>query len=113
MTDIRGRFIGRVAPLLCAILLLTAPGVRGEAAPSTPSGPRISLAIAGGLLLAGGGAFAYYQHREADKDMRLYRGSAFTGNTTDFKERVREHERYAWAGAAAAALGGLLIVVSF
>lgn len=104
----------RILPILCAALLLAAPGARGEASPTAPSsGPRISLAIAGGLLLAGGGAFAYYQHSEADRDMRMYRGSAFTGNTTDFKERVREHDRYAWAGAAVAALGGLLVVMSF
>ena len=103
----------RLLPFLCAAVLLSAPAVRGEASPPAPSGPRISLAIAGGLLLAGGGAFAYYHHREADRDMRVYRGSAFTDNTTDFKERVREHDRYTWAGAAAAALGGLLIVVSF
>ena len=106
-------FTLRLLPLLCAAVLLTAPAVRGEAAPSAKSGPNISLAIAGGLLMAGGGAFAYYQNREADRDMRVYRGSGFTGNTTDYKERVREHERYTWAGLAGAALGGLLIVVSF
>lgn len=103
----------RLLPLLCAAVLLSAPAIRGEDSPTASSGPRISLAISGGLLLAGGGALAFYQHREADKDMRSYRGSAFTDNTTDFKERVREHDRYTWAGAAAAALGGLLIVVSF
>jgi hypothetical protein len=103
----------RLLSFLCAAFLLTAPGVRGDAAPSPPSGPRISLAIAGGILLAGGSAFAYYQNREADRDMRSYRGSAFTGNTTRFKERVREHERYTWAGVAGAALGGVLVVVSF
>ncbi len=103
----------RLLPVLCAAVLLSAPAVRGETSPPAPSGPRISLAIAGGLLLAGGGAFAYYQHREADRDMRVYRGSAFTGNTEEFEERVREHDRYTWAGAAVAALGGLLVVVSF
>ena len=103
----------RFLPLLCAAALLTAPAVRGEDSPSAKSGPNISLAIAGGLLMAGGGAFAYYQNREADRDMRVYRGSAFTGNTRDYKERVRDHERLTWVGVAGAALGGVLLVVSF
>lgn len=103
----------RILPLVCAAVLLAAPVVRAEASPSAKSGPNITLAIAGGLLMAGGGAFAYYQNREADRDMRVYRGSAFTGNTKDYKERVRDHERLTWMGVAGAALGGVLLVVSF
>lgn len=108
----------RLPPLLCAVALLAAPAARGgsfssDSSPSAKSGPNLSLAVAGGLLLAGGGAFAYYQNRAADRDMRMYRGSAFTGNTTDFQDRVREHERFTWVGVAGAALGGLLVVVSF
>lgn len=103
----------RFLPILCAAVLLTAPILRGEEAPSAKSGPKISLAIAGGLLMAGGGAFAYYQNREADKDMRVYRGSAFTGNTEEYKQRVLDHERLTWMGVAGAALGGVLLVVSF
>lgn len=103
----------RLLPFLCAAVLLIARPARAEDSPSAKSGPNITLAVAGGLLLAGGGALAYYQNRAADRDMRVYRGSAFTGNTTAYKDRVREHERYTWVGAAGAALGGLLVVVSF
>ena len=99
--------------LLLAALLLSASAGHAASSPSKKSGPNIYLTGAGLLLLAGGGAFAYYQNREADKDMKTYRGSAFTGNTEAYRDKVREHERYAWAGLAGAALGGILIVVSF
>jgi hypothetical protein len=65
------------------------------------------------LLLAGGAAFAYYQNREADRDMAVYRMSAFTENTVAYRGRVEEHQNLSWAGMAGAALGGILIVVSF
>ncbi|MDB5051297.1 MAG: hypothetical protein JWO30_4368 [Fibrobacteres bacterium] len=100
-------------PFLLAAALLSAPSVRAESSPPGKSGPHIYLTGAGLLLLAGGGAFAYYQNREADKDMKTYRGSAFTGNTVVYRDKVREHERYTWVGLAGAALGGILIVVSF
>ena len=67
----------------------------------------------GQLLLVGGGAWAYYQNGEADRDMVTYRHSAFTGNTVHYRDRVEEHQRLTWVGLAGAALGGILVVVAF
>ena len=103
----------RSFPFLLAAALLLAPAAHADSPPPQKSGPHFYLAGAGLLLLAGGGAFAYYQNREADRDMKTYRGSAFTGNTESYRDKVREHERYSWAGLAGAALGGILIVASF
>ena len=103
----------RSFPFLLASILLLAPAAHAESPSPHKSGPHLYLAGAGLLLLAGGGAFAYCQNREADKDMKTYRGSAFTGNTETYRDKVREHERYSWAGLAGAALGGVLVVVSF
>lgn len=103
---------------MTAALLLAPASFGGEvgksdAAPSSRSHARFYVAGAGLLLMAGGGAFAYYQNRAADRDMAVYRKSAFTENTADQRERVKDHERLTWAGLAGAALGGILLVVSF
>lgn len=96
--------------LLAATLCLRpAPA---EAAPEK-KGANLYLSVAGLALMAGGGAFAHIQNREADRDMRTYRRSAFTGPTEAYRDRVEEHQRLTWAGLAGAALGGILLVVSF
>jgi hypothetical protein len=104
----------RSLPFLLAAMLMLAPAAAcaGESH-KAKSGPHLYLAGAGLLLLAGGGAVAYYQNQAADRDMDVYRGSAFTGNTTKYRERVEMHERFTWAGLAGAALGAVLVVVSF
>lgn len=103
----------RSLPLLLAAMLLLAPAAAFGEPRQSQSGPHLYLAGAGLLLLAGGGAVAYYQNRAADRDMDVYRGSAFTGNTTKYRDRVETHERFTWAGLAGAALGAVLVVVSF
>jgi hypothetical protein len=101
-------------PFLAAILLLLANPARSAEAPGPqPSHAHLLVTGAGLLMLAGGGAFAFYQNREADRDMAVYRSSAFTENTSAYRDRVEEHQRLTWAGLAGAALGGILIVVSF
>lgn len=97
---------------LAAALSLTPAPFAGEASVPKPV-VRFYLAGAGVLLLAGGGAFAYCQNREADRDMKVYRGSAFTVNTEEYRGKVEEHERFTWAGLAGAALGAVLVVASF
>jgi predicted ribosomally synthesized peptide with SipW-like signal peptide len=97
---------------LSALLLLGSVAF-AEDAPERKSHARIYVAGAGALLLAGGGALAYFQNREADRDMAVYRNSAFTGNTLEYRDRVEEHQRLTWLGLAGAALGGILVVVSF
>lgn len=71
------------------------------------------LTGAGLALMAGSGTLAYLQNRQANRDMAIYRNSAFTENTRVYRERVREHERWAWVGLAGACLGGFFVVVSF
>jgi hypothetical protein len=97
-------------PMAAAMLL--APASFAEKAPSR-SHAHLYVTGAGLLLMAGGGAFAYYQNREADRDMAVYRKSAFSDNTVALRESVEEHEHLTWAGLAGAALGGILVVVSF
>ena len=116
----RKSFLPVAAALLLANASLAGPAVGApEAHPAAQtSAPHRShahfyVAGAGLLLLAGGGAFAYYQNREADRDMAVYRKSAFTNNTTSLRGSVERHERLTWAGLAGAALGGILVVVSF
>src|SRR3954462_11261662 len=71
----------RSLPLLLAAILMLAPAAAGAGESHvTKPGPHLYLAGAGLMLLAGGGAVAYYQNRAADRDMDVYRGSAFTGN---------------------------------
>jgi hypothetical protein len=72
-----------------------------------------SLTASGLALMAGGGALAYFQNEAADRDMSVYRNSAFTENTLDYRERVRTHEKWTWVGLGCAAVGGVLFVVSF
>lgn len=110
---------------VAAALLLANAAFAGSAVGAAESQPaaqtsakqgshaHLYVAGAGLLLLAGGGAFAYYQNREADRDMAVYRKSAFTDNTRSLRESVERHERLTWAGLAGAALGGILVVVSF
>jgi hypothetical protein len=45
--------------------------------------------------------------------MTAYRKSAFTDNTVELRESAQGHEHLTWAGLAGAALGGILLVVSF
>lgn len=104
----------RSLPLILAAMLMLAPAAaRAGESHEAKSGPHIYLAGAGLLLLAGGGAVAYYQNRAADRNMDVYRGSAFTDNTAKYRDRVETHERYTWAALAGAALGAVLVVVSF
>jgi hypothetical protein len=103
----------RLAPLVLAAALLSAPAAGAGDIPDRKSGTRILVAGAGLALLAGGGALAYHQNREADRDMDRYRRSAFTENTAGLRRDVEAHQRLTWAGLAGAALGGILIVVSF
>lgn len=98
---------------LVALLLCLATMAQAEGPAKKDKGVNLHLAGAGLLLLAGGGGYAYYQNREADRDMDIYRRSAFTGNTLAYRERVKEHEALTWAGLAGAALGGILLVVAF
>lgn len=111
-----GRLSGFVLFLivLFATLLAAPAASAAEAKPAgRDGGVNVMLAVAGAALLAGGGAFAYHQDREADRDMRIYRRSAFTANTAAYRERVEEHQRLSWAGLAGAALGGIFLVVAF
>jgi hypothetical protein len=101
----------RIALVLLSSALLLSPA-SADPAPAD-KGVNLYLAAAGVALLAGGGAFAFAQNREADRDMRIYRRSAFSVHTEDYRERVEEHQRLTWAGLAGAALGGILLVVSF
>ncbi|HKP97990.1 MAG TPA: hypothetical protein VJ385_19820 [Fibrobacteria bacterium] len=105
----------RFRPFLLAAALCLSPASFAESGRAAPSRSHAHLYVAGAglLLLAGGGAFAYSQNREADRDMALYRKSAFTGNTAVLRENVEKHQRLTWAGLAGAALGGILVVVSF
>lgn len=100
-------------PLLIAAVLLSAGRLHAGSSEKTDSPPRIILIGAGALLMAGGGAFAYHQDREAERDMAIYRQSAFTTHTEEYRDRVETHQRLTWAGLAGAALGGILIVVAF
>ena len=52
--------------------------------------------------MAGGGVLAYHQDREADRDMAIYRKSAFSERTRDYRNRVETHQRLSWAGLAGA-----------
>jgi hypothetical protein len=85
----------------------------GEAGKEQRVGSRFFLTGAGLLLVAGGSAFAYHHDREADRAMTRYRGSAFTENSEHLRDEVRDHDRLTWLGVAGAALGGILVVVSF
>jgi hypothetical protein len=85
----------------------------GQAAKEKGVGSRFFMTGAGLLLVAGGSAFAYHHDREADRAMTRYRASAFTENTERLRDEVREHDRLTWFGVAGAALGGVLVVVSF
>ncbi|HLP41729.1 MAG TPA: hypothetical protein VK465_09505 [Fibrobacteria bacterium] len=96
-----------------AILLCLSTMAQAEGPAKKDKGVSLYLAGAGILLLAGGGGYAYYQNREADRDMDIYRRSAFTGNTLAYRDRVEERETLTWAGLAGAALGGILLVVAF
>ena len=98
-------------PLILAAALVPAC-FAGEARPAPPHA-HLYVTGAGMLLLAGGGALAYYQDRAADRDMSVYRKSAFTDNSVSYRESVKDHERLTWVGLAGAALGGLLVMVSF
>jgi hypothetical protein len=100
-------------PLFIAAALLTCSRLHAGEAGKSDSRPRLLLIGAGALLMAGGGALAYHQDREADRDMAIYRKSAFTTHTEDHRDRVETHQRLTWAGLAGAALGGILIVVAF
>ena len=103
-------------PIAMAVALLFAPcSFAGNAETARPARSHAHLYVTGAglLLLAGGGAFAYYQNRAADRDMAVYRKSAFTDNTVDLRASVEGHQRLTWAGLAGAALGGILVVVSF
>lgn len=95
--------------LVAALSLLPA---RTDASPEK-KGANLYLSVAGAALMVGGGAYAYAQNREADRDMQVYRQSAFTGHTEDYRSRVEEHQRLTWLGLAGAAMGGILFVVSF
>ena len=100
--------------LLLLAAVLASPAAAAEARkPAQKGGVNVALAAVGLALLGGGGAFAYIQNREADRDMRVYRRSAFSDNTADYRERVEERQALSWAGLAVAALGGVLLVVSF
>jgi hypothetical protein len=128
--------IPKLFPLLLAALLASVPAARAEgayragdvqrangalrleqakaqSAKEKGIGSRFFLTGAGLLLAAGGSAFAYHHDREADRAMTRYGASAFTENTEHLRDKVREHDRLAWAGVAGAALGGILVVVSF
>jgi LPXTG-motif cell wall-anchored protein len=100
-------------PLLIAAILLPVGPLHAGSSEKTGSQPRFLLIWAGALLMAGGGALAYHQDKEADRDMAIYRKSAFTTHTEDYRDRVETHRRLTWAGMAGAALGGILIVVAF
>ena len=102
-----------LAVLAASLLLMAMPGRASQDSAPASSHVHLWWAGTGALLLAGGGAFAYYQNREADKDMAVYRGSAFTENTTAYRGKVEDHQRQTLAGLAGAALGGILLVVSF
>jgi hypothetical protein len=99
--------------LLLAAALLAAPATFAAEPKEAPSHVHFYVAGAGLILLAGGGAFAYYQNREADHDMAIYRNSAFTENTSAYKAKVETHQHLTWAGLAGATMGGILLVVSF
>jgi hypothetical protein len=103
----------KILPLLIAVIFLSGTRIHAGEAEKSGSRPRILLIGAGALLMAGGGALAYHQDREADRDMAIYRKSAFTTHTEDYRGRVENHQRLTWAGLAGAALGGILIVVAF
>lgn len=105
----------KVLPVLLLLsAVLASPAAAAEARkPAQKGGVNVALAAVGLALLGGGSAFAYVQNREADRDMRVYRRSAFSDNTADYRERVEEHQTLTWAGLAGAALGGVLLVVSF
>ncbi len=68
---------------------------------------------AGLALMAGGGMLAYLEHQDAERDMDMYRRSAFTGNTVEFRDRVQREDQWTWVGLTGAALGSLIVVVSF
>lgn len=97
------------------VLLVAALALSPAHAGDSPKQPRANLYLmgAGVVLLSAGGAFAFIQDREADRDMRIYRRSAFSGPTEAYRDRVEDHQRLTWAGLAGAALGGILFVVSF
>ena len=102
-----------IALFLIAAALAAPAGAEEARQPARKDGVNVALCAVGLALLAGGGAYAYVQDREADRDMRVYRRSAFSGNTSAYRERVEEHQALTWAGLAGAALGGVLLVVSF
>lgn len=98
--------------LVCLVAILAvSPAHAGV--PPEKRGVNLYLVAAGAALMAGGGFFAHAQHREANRDMRVYRRSAFTAPTEDYRARVEEHQRLAWVGLAGATLGGILLVVAF
>lgn len=108
-----GRFLVRTLSLLVAALLIISPGAHASEPAAEKSSVHFYVTGTGLLLMAGGGAFAYYQNREADQAMALYRQSAFTDHTVPARKKVEDHERLTWLGLAGFALGGLLVVVSF
>jgi hypothetical protein len=101
--------------IFCLLLIGLALGSKTFASEKAEPKAQVNLYLTGaGLaLMAGGGTLAYLQNRQANRDMAIYRNSAFTENTTVYRERVREHERWTWVGLAGACLGGLIVVVSF
>lgn len=100
-------------PCLIALVLQAAPSAYAEDATAGDSRANPFLGAVGVMLMAGGGALAWHQNREADQDMARYRNSAFTGNTELYRKNVEEHEVRAWIGLAGAALGGIFLVVAF
>jgi hypothetical protein len=59
---------------MAAALLLATASLAEPAEPAPPPHSQAHFYVAGAglLLLAGGGAFAYYQNREADRSITAY-----------------------------------------
>jgi|GEM_PF-5935864 len=100
-----------------SIALIVLLGMGGSAHAQKPRAESWSghlyVSGAGLALIAGGGVLAYYQNREADRDMAIYRHSGFTENTLEYRRRVEHHEKLTWMGVAGMALGGVLVMISF
>ncbi len=103
----------RILPIVLWSLHLTSPLAQASDPAQEKSSLHFYVVGTGLLLMAGGGAFAYYQNSEADHAMNRYRQSAFTENTLPARKRVEDHEKLTWMGIAVFTAGGLLLVVSF